>query len=461
MQLLQAYQLLHDGSLALGRAEQAGIRLDREACQYQIDRQTKRINIAETRFQETELAKTWRTKFDARTNYDSPTQLSHILYDVLGYNPPKATKTGKGAADEEALKILGLKELDYLLQIRKLKKIRDTYLIGYLREQVNGFIHPFFWLNTVETYRSSGSSPNLQNVPKRDAESMNIVRSILFPRKGHQLVEVDISGAEVLVACCYHQDPEMIRYLTDPKSDLHADMAAVLFILDSIDKKVPELYTLRQAAKNGFVFPQFYGDYYINCAVNVACSWGKLPLGKWSEAHGIPLPNGTLGKHFIKKGIYSLNDYTEHVKRVEDDFWRRRFPKYNNWRRRWFEDYQDNGYIDLLTGFRCSGLMRRNECINYPVQGAAFHCLLWVLIETDKVMRKEQWESRIIGEVHDSMLLDVHPDELDHVIETVQEIATKKLPSIWKWIIVPFNVEVEVADVDRPWSEIKAYKGVQ
>ena len=75
-------------------------------------------------------------------------------------------------------------------------------------------------------------------------------------------------------------------------------------------------------------------------------------------------------------------------------------------------------------------------------------------------MQKENWDSRLIGQIHDSILLDVHPDELEHVIETVRRVATVELPKMWKWIIVPLAVEVDVSPVDGSWADKQSYKEV-
>lgn len=469
--LVDAYQLLHDGALALGRAERQGIRLDVDLCHEKINQVTKSIRRLNRKFEESELVEAWQKEFGDKTNYDSGPQLATVLYDVYKLKPAKLTGSGRGSVDETTLRQYNVDGVEFMLQMRKLTKIKDTYLTAYLREAVlheglGWLIHPFFALHTVATYRSSSNKPNFQNVPKRDKEAMQICRSVLFALLGRRLVEIDFSGLEVAIAACYHKDPVMLQYLNDPSSDMHADQAYILFKLDPFAdlikekggfKSVPEFWPLRQAAKNGFVFPEFYGDYYVSCAEALACNWGKLPSGKWSKKEGIQLPGGiTLGEHLMGQGFRSLDKYTDHVKDAEDDLWERRFKVYGNWRKRWFEDYQESGYFDMYTGFRCQGVMRRNEAVNYPVQGAAFHCLLWTLIETDKVMQAEGWKSRVLGEVHDSMILDVDPDEFDHVIATVQEIACEKLAKNWPWIITPLEVEVEASDVDAPWAELKA-----
>jgi hypothetical protein len=230
---------------------------------------------------------------------------------------------------------------------------------------------------------------------------------------------------------------------------MHADMAKQIFKLDKFDKSIHNV--LRQAAKNGFVFPEFYGDYFGNCAVNMACGWCKLPQAKWKDGQGIEVDSTYISNHLISKGINSFTKFENHVKEIEEDFWGKRFADYATWKDRWYKTYKKYGYIDLLTGFRCSGVMSRNEVINTPVQGAAFHCLLWCFIELDKALK--DMDTKLIGQIHDSMILDVHPDEMDKVIEMVHQITCVKLPKAWEWIITPMDVEMEICPVDGSWME--------
>jgi DNA polymerase I-like protein with 3'-5' exonuclease and polymerase domains len=112
----------------------------------------------------------------------------------------------------------------------------------------------------------------------------------------------------------------------------------------------------------------------------------------------------------------------------------------------------------MKTGFQCSGLMGRNDVINYPIQGAAFHCLLWAFIELDRVMQKEKWDTKLIGQIHDAIVLDVNPDELKHVLKTVNYISTIALRKAWNWIIVPLRIEAELCPVDGNWADKKGIK---
>jgi len=458
----EAYKLMHDGILALSRAEQQGLRVDVEYVERKMRVLTHKINKLEASFKQTNFFKHWQHAVKGTINIHSTTQLGIFLYRVKKIKIEKETVSGQGATDDEALRQMNIPELNDLLQIRKLKRVRDTYLSAFAREQVNGYLHPFFNLHLVTTYRSSSDHPNFQNIPVRDEESMQICRKALYPRPGHQLVEIDYSGLEVRIAACYHKDETMLHYINDPKSDMHADMAKQLFIVNKFDKSLPSHNILRQAAKNGFVFPQFYGDYYKKCAINMACNWGKLSQGRWKSGEGIEMPEGTLADHFISKGIKSLDSFIEHVKKIETDFWERRFPEYAEWKNYWYNTYKKYGYIDLLTGFRCSGIMSKNDCINYPVQGAAFHCLLKSLIRLDELITSEKLDSRIVSQIHDSILLDVSPDELEYVIEMAHKITCFEIPEEWKWIIVPLTIDAEVCEIDKSWAEKKKYdfKGI-
>ena len=448
----QAYRLMHDGILALARAERQGIRVDLKYTEAKSKHLNRKIEKLETELKNSNFYKHWAHTTNGSPNINSNQQLSRLLYVTKKLKPTKTTTSGQGSTDEEALQGLNIPELNDLLEIRKLKKLRDTYLGAFIREEVNGFIHPFFNLHLVRTFRSSSDQPNFQNIPKRDKESMQIVRKALYPRVGHQLIEVDYGSLEVRIAACYHKDPKMLKYINDPTTDMHGDMAKQIYKLDKLDKKLPDHAFLRYAAKNGFVFPEFYGDYYKNCALALAGKLGELPDGKWKSTQGVAINGTTLGAHLISKGITCMDDFIEHLRKIEKHFWGTRFKQYAEWKNTWWQEYQDNGYVDMKTGFRCSGLMNKKDIINYPVQGAAFHCLLWSFIEVDKLIIKEKLDTKIIGQIHDAIILDVNPEELDYVIEKVKEITCKKLPEAWTWINVPLEVEVDIFPVDSSWA---------
>ncbi|MFP4019736.1 MAG: DNA polymerase, partial [Bacteroidales bacterium] len=321
-----------------------------------------------------------------------------------------------------------------------------------------------FIANEICVHNSS-DRPNFQNIPARDKEAMQITRGALFPREGHQLLEVDFKSLEVAIAACYNNDPTMLSYLREG-GDMHKDVAEQIFFIKNLDKHSEPGSTLRKATKNSFVFPQFYGDYYKNNAEGF-CEWLKLPKRKKFRGKGIQFNDEkTIGDHLAENGIksfgkkkknsrgrISVTGFMGHIKEIEEDFWTNRFPVYYKWREKWWEKYLENGYIDMYTGFRCKGVMGKNNALNAPIQGTAFHCLLWSFIKLDQILRS--WNTKIVGQIHDSIILDVAPDELDQLIKLIKQITEVDLPKAWTWINVPLSVEFEMAGVDQSMAEME------
>jgi DNA polymerase-1 len=454
----EAYDLFHNGTLALAEVERNGIRIDMDFLNEQRRRLTKKIKMTEKDFKISAFYKEWQRSTRTPVNINSDVQLARYLYKHKQIEPSKTTKSGKGSTDDETLKALKIPELDKLLRIRKLKKIRDTYLESFAREEVNGLLHPNFLLNFVRTFRGSSANPNFQNVPKREQEAMLITRKCLFPRVGHRLMELDFGSLEVRIAAAYHKDPTMLKYLREGH-DMHGDIAKQIFFLDKFDKSIPSHDKLRKAAKNGFVFAEFYGDWYKKCAANLACTWGQLPKGKWKSGQGILFEDGhSLADHLKQNGIGSLSAFEDHLEKIEEHFWNKRFPVYRDWKETHWKKYQQTGYIDFYTGFRCSGLMSKNDVINYPVQGAAFHCLLWALIRINFLLKQYKMKSRIIGQIHDAIVFDVHPDEVEDVIRISKKEMVELLPKHYSWINTPLTVEADLGPVDGSWASLKSYK---
>jgi DNA polymerase-1 len=455
--LLDAYQLFHDGALALAEVERAGIRIDTEYCREKLAWLDEQSSRYERRLRLSELGRAWLARFGSAASFGSGPQLQAVLYADLGVKPFKQTASGQDSVDEESLRQTGVDGINHLLRLRSLKKMSDV-LGGFLRYQIAGYLYPTFCLHTVVTYRSSSLKPNLQNVPVRDKEQMDICRRAIVPSPGNVILEIDKSGIEVCVAACYHKDPTMLEYLHDPASDMHSDAAKKLFFLDGAVSDLKKLDgfspVLRQAGKNAFIFPEFYGDYYESCAPGIACGWCKLPrIGDWTDYDGALLDGVPIARHLRRHDVSGLVDFTEHVRKVEDWLWNERFPVYSRWRKDWYARYQRRGSFRMKTGFECSGVMGRNEAVNYPVQGPAFHLLLKTLILV--VQRIRSWPSKVVSQVHDSLLIDTPLDRVPALVEMVRRIDAEELPRIWPWIIVPLRDEAKVSEVDGSWANMR------
>ncbi len=452
----QAYQLMHDSGAVLARMEQNGIHVDTDYCKRAIRHLDRRVARMQTKILDSDLGRIGRETFGFKLNINSDKQLSHILYNVMGLSTTFKTNTGKDSVKAEALLELDVLGLDILIRSKQLVKARDTYLKNFLEEAVDGYVHPFFHLHLVRTFRSSSSNPNIQNIPNRDPEISEICRKAIIARPGRKIAALDFSGIEVKIGTAYHKDPTMMKYNSDLTTDLHRDMAQEIYCFTTddwedvrqSDPKVAK--AIRHSSKNQFVFPSFYGDWYKSCAPNL-----------WKSAHKKThiLPDGTgLDQWLYAMGIENYNHFETHMEEIERAFWDDRFTVYSEWKEVWWNNYQEKGYFDTLTGFRCQGVMGRNDAINYPVQGSAFHCTLFTLIEVQKIIDKHDLSTLLIGQIHDEIILDLVPREQDFLLKQCKEIMTKKIREKWKWINVPIDIETEITPIDGAWSEKQELK---
>lgn len=439
-----AFKLIHEGILALARAEAVGIRVDVDYCIRTTKRLDREINYANKKFEASDLAAQWKKVYRSEVNFNSDPQLAKVVFEHMKIEPKKFTEKGNPSVDEEALKMLGLEEVDLILKVRHLTKVRDTYIGGYLRENVEGIMRPFFNLHTVVSYRSSSDRINFQNQPNRDPLLKKLCREAILPHKGQKILCADFKGCEVSGAAAYNKDPQLIKYLIDPTTDMHRDVAVDCFLTtpDQIIKPV------RNTAKSFFTFAQFYGDWYKSCAENM---WKEMQN---EDTH--KLKSGIiLLDHLYDKGIKTYQSFEDQVKKVEDIFWNKRFKVYKKWKEDWYADYLKKGYFTTLSGFTCRGVMDNKQAVNYPIQGSSFHMLLLTFILLDREQDRRGWKSRLIGQIHDEMVMSVDPAEEREVIETIQHIVTVEVPKIFTWINTPLVIEVETTEVNQSWYHKK------
>tara|TARA_R110000744_G_scaffold158644_2_gene274617 strand:- start:2243 stop:3625 length:1383 start_codon:yes stop_codon:yes gene_type:complete len=452
----EAYKLLHHGCIALSQIETNGMRVNVEYLRLTNIRLDRDIKNIQEELRNDEVFELWRREFGSKTNLGSREQLARILFDVLGHTCKERTETGRPKMDASAISEIDEPFVKKFVSFEQMKKLRNTFLKGIEREVCGEFLHPNFNLHNVQTYRSSSNSPNFQNFPIRDKKAGEIIRKCFIPRDGHHIVEIDYSGLEVRIAACYHKDPKMLEYIHDPTKDMHRDMAAECF------KCKPEEVSkdLRYCGKNMFIFPQFYGDYYLN---NAKALWESIHIFG-HKVGDVPMIDHLRSKGISKLGLCDPKEkprprtFEKHLQNVERNFWEKRFPAYNEWKKSWFDQYQKTGGFNTLTGFRIDGVLGRNDVINYPVQGSAFHCLLWSVITLNKWLNKKNMKTKIVGQIHDSIVADVHESELEVYLKKAKSIMTKRLPEKWGWINVPLEVEAEVTPVNGSWFEKKEMK---
>jgi hypothetical protein len=207
---------------------------------------------------------------------------------------------------------------------------------------------------------------------------------------------------------------------------------------------------MRFYAKNCWVFPQFYGSYYGNCAEDL---WEAVIDPDLKTASG-----QFVADCIQDQGIDSLDAFKEHCQDVEHDFWNNRFLVYKQWKDRIQKQFRRQGYYETFFGFRFHGYLTYNQLCNYPIQGTAFHCLLWTLIRLQEESKRDNWLSKIIGQIHDSIVWDLHPEEREHIIERTIQIGTKDIVKENPWINVPLQIDFEIAPINGSWYEKEEIK---
>lgn len=453
----EGYKLLHDGVVALSEVENNGIAVDTQYLENTLTELDRRIRRLTMRLKEQKEWALWRKRFGVKSKLGSREQLAEVLFDVMGYPSPSQTDKGRHKADESALATVRTPFVKNYLKLTKLEKVRTTYLTGIQRETLDGVLRPFFNLHNVRTFRSSSDTPNFQNMPIRNPEMGKLIRRALVPRPGRVLIEVDYSGVEVRVAACYHKDPQMLTYINDSSTDMHRDMAAQIYKLDTSEVQKHHRY----CGKNKFVFPQFYGDYYINSAKSM---WEAIEQMDLKGPAGEPLDQYLKTKGIKKRGACDPQEkpkagtFEKHMQEVENDFWNRRFKVYGKWKRKWYADYLKTGGFETLTGFRLEGEMAKNDVINYPVQGSAFHCLLWSVTQVVKAIKRYKMKTLVVGQIHDSIVADVPAEEVEQFLELTASIMSDKIKKWAPWLIVPLDIESEITPVGGSWHDKKEYE---
>lgn len=464
--LKEANKLTFMGSISLSDAQITGISIDELYFVEQRETLTQKIDMLETRMLNGPVAKKFKKKTGRKLqikNKDfSATDLRAVFFDVLNFKPTKLTgKSQQAAVDKEVLGDINHQFARDVIERRKLCKMRDTYIASIMREVVDGRINPFYDLTTTRTHRSSSSLPNFQNIPNREEEDRKLIRCGIKPLPGMKIGAVDYGSIEVRILACCTRDPVLMEYIFDETTDMHRDEAKKIFVVseDWIEKKL--LKILRSWIKNQWVFPQFYGSYFVTCAKAI-----------WDLCFDLLVSEGiTVRDHLIEEGVIDRNprrktkimrgrqkivvplqyaQWEAHIKDIEDDFW----DKYHvsrEWQQKQESFYIKKGYVELLTGHRREEILDRNKIYNTPVQGTAFQCLLWSYNKLTKIKQKERWTSSLMGQIHDEILFNVDPAEEGHLLRTTERVMCHDIREHWDWIIVPLVIEPELTPVDAAW----------
>lgn len=351
-------------------------------------------------------------------NINSPVQLGKILFEEM--NLPAPVKYGKGKTISTAADVLeGLaaeheiarKVLDY----RQLAKLKGTYIdaLPELIDPKTGRLHTTFNQAGAATGRLSSSNPNLQNIPIR-TELGREIRAAFVPREGWKLVVADYSQIELRLLAHMSHDPVLVEAFRNGE-DIHTRTAAEVFRVLPL-AVTPEM---RRSAK----------------AVNFGIVYGQTPFGL-ATSLGIDR----------KEAEAYIHTYFELHAGV------RKFIQET------IAEVRKSGYAVTLFGRKrpIPDMHSRNPnarsfaertAVNTPLQGTAADLIKLAMIRIDDILRRERLETRMLLQVHDELVFEAPPSEVERIAKMVKH----EMESVHK-LNVPLVVDVGTGD---NWRDAK------
>lgn len=339
-------------------------------------------------------------------NINSSQQLGRILFEKLKL--PVQKKTRKKTAfstDVDVLSSLAVHhELPVLiLRHRTLTKLKSTY-VDALLEMIHpktGRIHTSFNQTITATGRLSSSEPNLQNIPIRTPEGKEI-RSAFIPRTGWNLLSADYSQIELRILAHYSEDPILTDAFRNDE-DVHTRTASEVF------QVFPSMVTpeLRRQAK----------------VINFGIIYGMSPFGLSRELGISQKMAQTYIEHYFSRyrGVRSLIDQIlDQVRKTGQisTFLGRTRP-----------------FPDILSTHTGDRQFAERAAVNMLIQGTAADLIKIAMIRTDAAIRENGLQSALLLSVHDELVLEVPPDELERVEHLIKGV----MEEVWK-LKVPLKV---------------------
>ncbi|MBI2281869.1 MAG: DNA polymerase I [Bacteroidetes bacterium] len=392
----------------LAAMENEGIKLDVEA----LKGFSKELEISGANLEKNilELA---GTKF----NIDSPKQLGEVLFEYLKIiDKPKKTKTGQYATGEDELqKLMGKHDIiPKILEYRSVRKLKSTY-VDALPELVSpktGRIHTNYMQTVASTGRLSSTNPNLQNIPIRTELGREIRKAFIAKNDDFTLLAADYSQIELRIIAALSGDKNMQQAFVN-KEDIHAATAAKVFgvALADVDR---EMRSKAKAVNFGIIYG--VSSFGLSQNLNISRSEAKEII----DAYFVQYPN-------VKQYMDNNIDFAKEHGYVETILHRRRYLKDIN---------SANAVV--------RGHAERNA-INAPIQGSAADVIKIAMINIFNEFEKQQFQSKMLLQVHDELVFDVYKPEL----ETIKSIVKDKMENAVK-LSVPLEVEMNSA---KNWLE--------
>ncbi len=345
-------------------------------------------------------------------NVDSPKQLAEVLFDKLGLQEQRKTKTGR-STDNEVLEELEDRHPvpKLVIEYRQLGKLKGTYADA-LAEQINprtGRVHTSFMQDVARTGRLSSKDPNLQNIPVRTAEGRRIRQAFVAGGPGYQLLCADWSQIELRMLAHFCGDAVMTEAFRR-EEDIHRVVAAEVNGVPLED--VTE--AMRQGAK----------------AVNFGIIYGQSP---WGLARQLGIPRDA-ASGFI-------------------DAYFARYPAVDGFVRETLTAAAKDGFVRTILGRRRPvegvrapgpGPLSRNRtqaeriAVNTVIQGSAADLIKLAMIRVWRRLQTAGLDARLLLQIHDELLFEV----ADRDVMALAGLVNEEMTSTGA-LRVPLQVAIE------------------
>jgi len=351
-------------------------------------------------------------------NLASPKQLGDILFDKLkiGGTKQKKTKTGQYATGEEVLSYLANEHqiVRDILEWRQMVKLQSTY-IDALPNQVDkktGRVHTDYMQTVAATGRLSSNNPNLQNIPIRTERGRQIRKAFIARDENYTLLSADYSQIELRIIAALCGEENMIKAFQN-KEDIHKSTAAKVFNvpLEEVTKEQ------RSHAKT----------------VNFGIIYGVSAFGLSNQTNLSRKESADLIEAYYKT-----------------------YPRLKSFIQEQVDFARENGYVETISGRRrylkdinsANAIVRggaERNAVNAPIQGSAADIIKIAMINIHKKLTDENWQSKMLLQVHDELVFDVHHSEL----EKIEPMIKHEMENAFK-MAVPLDVEIGLG---KNWLE--------
>jgi len=385
----------------LGEIERAGIRVDPNA----LDKMSRAMEKEVRRLEK----ESWKLA-GAEFNVNSPTQLAEILFDKLSLQP--SARRGRAKARSTAVEILEELSAQHplpakIIEYREIAKLKSTYVdaLPKLIHPETGRLHTSFSQTGTATGRLSSSDPNLQNIPIR-SELGREIRAAFVAEKGRVLLSADYSQIELRIMAHFSKDPVLVEAFRNGE-DIHARTAQEVFGVGPLAQTAEH----RRTAK----------------AINFGIIYGLSPFGL-AQQLGIEQREAA---QFINAYFTRYRGVKEYLENILAETRKTGIAK------------TLFGRIRPIPEINSPQMQLRNfaerTALNSPLQGTAADLIKLAMINIDRRLNEEEFEAKMILQVHDELLFEVPAKERSKLEKLVRE----EMEGVHK-LAVPIVVEISV-----------------